>query len=82
MIFEKSIPKGLFPLKLEAGDALGEVAVILQYLADHYPSTLFAPIKSFRRYQILEWLSYIATELHKGIGPLFNPNLPSEMKLF
>jgi glutathione S-transferase len=29
---------------------------------------------------VLEWLGYIATELHKGFGPLWNPATAEEMK--
>jgi len=29
---------------------------------------------------VLEWLNYVYTELHKGCGPLFNANIPQEMK--
>ncbi len=32
------------------------------------------------RYHALEWLNYIATELHKGFSPLFNPKTPEEFK--
>ena len=32
------------------------------------------------RYRLMEWLAYIATELHKGFGPLWNPNAPTETR--
>lgn len=39
----------------------------MQYLADSVPDRqLLAPVSSLARYHTLEWLNYIATELHKG----------------
>ncbi len=75
-------PKGAVPtLELDNGEILTENAVILQYLADFSKATqLLPPISDFKRYQTLEWLNYIATELHKGIGVLFNPLITEEMK--
>lgn len=32
------------------------------------------------RYHTLEWLNYIATELHKGFTPLFRPDTPETLK--
>ena len=32
------------------------------------------------RYHVLEWLNFIATDLHKGCSPFFNPNIPDEVK--
>jgi len=41
---------------------------------------LLAPSGSMTRYHTLEWLNYIATELHKGFTPLFRPDTPDEFK--
>lgn len=75
-------PKGSVPtLQLEQGEILTENAVILQYLADHSHATqLLPPVGDFRRYRVLEWLNYAATELHKGIGILFNPAITEDIK--
>src|SRR5688572_10360479 len=75
-------PKGAVPaLELENGEVLTENAVILQYLGDRSGSSdLFPPLGDFRRYRVLEWLNYVATELHKGFGPLWNPAAASEWK--
>ncbi len=75
-------PKGAVPaLELENGEVLTENAVILQYLGDRSGSSdLLPPLGDFRRYRVLEWLNYIATELHKGFGPLWNPAAASEWK--
>ncbi|HYW16925.1 MAG TPA: glutathione transferase GstA [Allosphingosinicella sp.] len=75
-------PKGAVPtLRLDDGEVLTENAVILQYLADKAPgSELALPAGGIERYRLLEWLNYIATELHKGFGPLWNPATPDEVK--
>lgn len=71
-------PKGQVPaLLLNEGALLTEGAVIVQFLADQVPDRqLLAPVGSLTRYHTLEWLNYIATELHKGFVPLFKPNTP------
>lgn len=75
-------PKGQVPaLLLDDGSLLTEGAVIVQFLADSVPDRqLLAPTGSLTRYHTLEWLNYIATELHKGFSPLFRPNTPDEYK--
>jgi len=75
-------PKGAVPaLELENGEVLTENAVILQYLGDRSGSTdLLPPLGDFRRYRVLEWLNFVATELHKGFAPLWNPASASEWK--
>jgi glutathione S-transferase len=35
---------------------------------------------SMDRYRLQEWLGFIATELHKGFGPLWKPNTPDSYK--
>jgi len=75
-------PKGAVPaLELDNGEVLTENSVILQYLGDRAGSPeLLPPVGDFRRYKVLEWMNYIATELHKGFGPLWNPATSDEMK--
>ncbi|HEX8653703.1 MAG TPA: glutathione transferase GstA [Allosphingosinicella sp.] len=75
-------PKGAVPaLKLDDGSVLTENAVILQYLADQARgSDLALPAEGSERYRLLEWLNFIATELHKGFGPLWNPATPDSFK--
>ena len=74
--------KGSVPaLQLDDGEILTENAVILQYLADTAHATQLLPaVGDFKRYRVLEWLNYTATDLHKGIGLLFNPAITQEMK--
>ncbi|HHG9509755.1 MULTISPECIES: glutathione transferase GstA [Citrobacter] len=75
-------PKGQVPaLLLDDGTLLTEGVAIMQYLADSVPDRqLLAPVSSISRYKTLEWLNYIATELHKGFTPLFRPDTPEEYK--
>lgn len=74
--------KGAVPaLMLDNGEVLTENQVILLYLADTTKGqTLLAPVGDMRRYHTLEWLNFVATELHKSIGMLFNPALTEEIK--
>ena len=75
-------PKGGVPaLDLGNGEVLTENAVILQYLADQKPATKLIPqAGSLPRYRCQEWLNFIATELHKGFGPLWKPDTPADFK--
>lgn len=75
-------PKGSVPaLELDNGEVLTENAVILQYLADQKPDSGMLPKSgALERYRALEWLNFIATELHKNFGPLFNPKTPEEYR--
>jgi len=74
--------KGQVPaLVLDDGSLLTEGVAIVQFLADKVPDRqLLAPAGSMTRYHTLEWLNYIATELHKGFSPLFNPATPDEFR--
>jgi glutathione S-transferase len=79
-------PKGSVPaLGLDAaagaeGQVLTENAVVLQYLADRVPGSGLLSATGLERYRTLEWVNYIATELHKGFAPLFNPELPNDVR--
>ena len=75
-------PKGAVPaLITDDGAVLTEAAVVIQYLADLAPESGLLPAAgSFERYKALEWLNFVATELHKGFGPLWKPNTPAEYR--
>ena len=74
-------PKGYVPdLELDDGTRLTEAAVVLQYIADRKPGTLAPAHGTIERYRLHEWLNFIATELHKGFGPLWKPNTPEAYK--
>jgi len=75
-------PKGGVPvLELPNGEILTENAIILQYLCDKSNANQLLPqVDDFNRYKVLEWLNYISTELHKGMGLLFNQAISQELK--
>ncbi|MDO8990512.1 MAG: glutathione transferase GstA [Sideroxyarcus sp.] len=75
-------PKGYVPaIELDNGEVLTEAAVIAQYVADLVPEKgLSPPYGSVERYRLMEWLNFIATEIHKGFSPLFHPKITDEMK--
>ncbi|WP_145541900.1 glutathione transferase GstA [Yersinia alsatica] len=75
-------PKGQVPaLLLDDGSLLTEGVAIVQYLADKVPDRhLIAPSGTLSRYHAIEWLNFVATELHKGFSPLFNSKTPEEYK--
>ena len=74
--------KGYVPtLDLGTGEVLTEVSTILQYLADKAKNTDLLPaFGSMDRYRAMEQLNFVASELHKGIGGLFNPAMPEDGK--
>jgi glutathione S-transferase len=66
-------------LVLNNGEILTEATTILQYLAENYErEDLLPPAGTIERARCLEWLTYISTELHKGMGPLFHRDQLSE----
>lgn len=75
-------PKGSVPaLKLDDGQVLTEVAVLVQYIADQKPqSNLIPKFGTMERYRLQEWLNFISAELHKGFGPFWNPSSSAEAK--
>ena len=66
-------PKGYVPaLRIASGEIITEGAVIVRYLADQFPAKKLAPAHgTMERVRLDEWLHFIATELHKGMGPLY-----------
>ena len=65
-------PQGAVPaLELDTGEVLTEAQVLLQYLAAQAPQKNLAPSEGIAHWRLLETLNFIATELHKGISPLF-----------
>jgi len=74
--------KGSVPaLQLDDGRVLTEGPAVVQYLADQRPdSRLAPPAGTFDRYQLMELLNYLTSEVHKGFGPLFNPNTPPDAR--
>jgi glutathione S-transferase len=64
-------PRGYVPLlQLDDGSRHTEVASLLQYVADFDPTqALIGPTGSARRLMVVEWLSFVSTELHKVFSP-------------
>ncbi|MGO6819803.1 glutathione binding-like protein, partial [Rhizobium brockwellii] len=78
----KVTPKGFVPaLKLDDGDLLTEGAVILQWIADKNQDANLLPAFGTReRYTALEWLNFVASDLHKSMAVLFSPFVDPESK--
>jgi glutathione S-transferase len=74
--------KGSVPaLQLDDGRVLTEGPAIVQYLADQKPDSGLAPrAGTFERYQLMEILNFITSELHKTYSPLFNPKISADWK--
>jgi glutathione S-transferase len=75
-------PKGYVPaLGLDSGEVLTEVSALVQYLADQAPQAALMPKTGTpERYKALEWIGFVATEIHKGFGALWNPTTPEDVK--
>lgn len=76
--------KGYVPaLLLDDGTLLTEGVAIVQYVADLVPERGLAPkCGTMERVHLWEWLNFIATELHKGISPLYRPQATDDLKRF
>ncbi len=75
-------PNGYVPvLVLDDGSLLMEGPAIVQYLADRVPEKKLAPPNgTLERYRLQAMLNFIATELHKAFGALFNPAAGDDWK--
>lgn len=66
-------------LEITNGEVLTEVSTIVQYLADKAKATKLLPKPgTMARYRAMEMLNFIASELHKGLGGLFNKAMPED----
>ncbi|ODT17849.1 MAG: glutathione transferase GstA [Kaistia sp. SCN 65-12] len=75
-------PRGYVPaLQLEDGRVVAEGPIIVQMIADLAPEKALAPgLGTAERYELMDWLAFISTELHKGFSPFFNPAVNDEAK--
>jgi glutathione S-transferase len=75
-------PKGyVAALQLDNGEVLTEGPAILQYLADQRPEANLAAMPgTFERVRLQEWLNFVSTEIHGGLGWLFSSQFPQEVK--
>jgi len=82
--FNEVNPKGYVPaLTLDNGEVLTESVTVLQYIADRKPTAKLAPAAgTMERYRLMEWLSFINSELHKGFSPLFREDAPQDTKQY
>jgi len=71
-------PKGQVPaLETDDGQFLTEGGVIIQYLCDRQGADHLLPRSlDMERYRVLEWMSFMSSELHKTFTPLFRANTP------
>lgn len=75
-------PKGYVPaLRLDDGQVLTEVSVLVQYLADQKSELGLAPkVGTMARYRLLEWLNFVSSEIHKTFSPLWKPDTSEAAK--
>jgi glutathione S-transferase len=80
--FNEVNPKGYVPaLRLDSGDVLTENVTVLQYIADRNPAANLAPpAGTMERYRLMEWLSFINSEVHKQFTPLFRQDAPADTR--
>lgn len=77
-------PLGQVPvLRTDTGEVLTENGAILQYVAEVFPDAGLVPADRVGRMRLREWLSYIGTEIHKGIfSPIFSPKTNDALKAY
>jgi glutathione S-transferase len=82
--FNEVNPKGYVPaLALDNGEVLTENVTVLQYIADRNPGAKLAPAAgTMERYRLMEWLSFINSEIHKSFSPLFRQDAPEGAKQY
>ena len=75
-------PKGYVPaIQLDDGTLLTEGTAIVLWIASQAPEGQLVPKLGTPGYfKVLEWLTFIGTELHKGLGPIFNPAINDDAK--
>jgi glutathione S-transferase len=80
--FNRINPKGYVPaLQFEDGSVLTEGPAILLWIGDQVSEKRLAPAPgTMERYHLIEWLNFIATELHKNFGALFDAAAPEPAK--
>ncbi|HWK76041.1 MAG TPA: glutathione transferase GstA [Povalibacter sp.] len=80
--FRAISPNGYVPvLELDSGERLTEAGVVLQYIADQKPASGLIPaLGTLERYRVMEWLTFISSEVHKSYSPLFRPTTPEDYK--
>lgn len=74
--------KGSVPALLtDNNELLTENVAIQQYLTTLNKSQQLLPSEAdFSRFRVLEWLSYVSSDVHKAFGPLFDVRVPDDVK--
>ncbi|KXZ73340.1 Glutathione S-transferase GST-6.0 [Acinetobacter venetianus] len=74
--------KGQVPLlQLDDGQFLTEGAIISQFLVDQAKrGDLLPKINTLPRYQVLAWMNFIASEIHKAYSPFFHESYGEQTK--
>ena len=82
--FREVNPKDYVPaLTLDNGEVLTENVAVLQYIADRNPAAKLAPpAGTLERYQLMAWLSFIGSEVHKNFSPMFNAEASDDVKQY
>lgn len=63
-------PRGYVPLlELDDGGRHTEAAALLQYIAELAPGNALLPASGLPRLQVLGWLTFVSSELHKVFSP-------------
>ncbi|MGH8117594.1 MAG: glutathione S-transferase C-terminal domain-containing protein [Rhodanobacteraceae bacterium] len=77
-------PMGQVPaIRTDEGELITENPVVLQWVADHHPTSKLAPPSGPPRYKLQQWLNFIGTELHKATYiPLLSRTSPEGAKEF
>jgi glutathione S-transferase len=80
--FTRVNPKGYVPtLQFEDGTVLTEGPAIMLWIGDQVPEKrLTPPPGTMERYHLVEWLTFISSELHKNFSPLFDAAAPEAAK--
>ena len=75
-------PKGYVPaLVLDDGQVLTENVAVLSYISTLDASHKLAPpAGTLGFFRVVEWLSFINSEVHKTMGPMFRPTTSDEQK--
>jgi glutathione S-transferase len=73
-VYDETNPRGYVPaLRFENGDVLTENVAILHWLGEQYPDFASDSVgKPLDRFRVLELLSFLSSELHKGFSPFFS----------
>jgi glutathione S-transferase len=75
-------PMGQVPaIQADDGTVVTENTAVLLFVAENFPAAKLVPTSGIQRLRLFEWMSFIATELHKATFiPLLDPHSSAEVK--